>query len=349
MQPADSGTGALTLALRGVTEHRPGPVALPAYSCFDVISAAVGADVTVRLYDLDPSTLGPDHESLRACLREGATALIVAPLYGVPVDLDDIVPLAAEFDATIVLDAAQGAGAEYQSRPLACGGSLGVLSFGRGKGITGGGGGALLANDELGLEIVERVSDHVGPPRRGGRELFLATAQWALARPALYAIPSSLPFLRLGETAYKAPRGVRVLSRAAASMVERAFELADEEASHRRTHASRLLQRLAEVPAAGLIRPPQGASPGYLRLPVILSSESRGAVESARRLGVMPGYPSPLAELPALHGRSPDVGAQYPGALLLSERLVTLPTHGKLKERDLTALDAWISQLDRSR
>ncbi len=34
-------------------------------------------------------------------------------------------------------------------RPAGAHGALGVLSFGRGKGVTGGKGGALLVNDEL--------------------------------------------------------------------------------------------------------------------------------------------------------------------------------------------------------
>lgn len=344
----DSGTGALTLALRGLAEHRPGPVALPAYSCFDVVTAAVGADVPVRLYDLDPSTLGPDPESVHACLRAGATALVLAPLYGVPVDLRAIAPLAAEYEATIVMDAAQGAGAEYDGRPPGCGGSLGVLSFGRGKGITGGAGGALLANDERGQEVLERVGRHVGAPRRGGRELVLAAAQWALARPAWYAIPSSLPFLHLGETVYQDPRSVRQLSATAASVLESAFRQADAEAETRRANATRLLRGLAGVGAVSSIEPPEGGVPGYLRLPVILSRESRRGMGSVRRLGVMPGYPIPLSELPALAGRSPDVDAGLPGARLLSERLVTLPTHGKLVERDLASLETWISQLGRA-
>ena len=54
-----SGTSALQLALAGIaaTVSRR-PVALPAYSCYDVASAANGADVDVWVYDIDARTLG---------------------------------------------------------------------------------------------------------------------------------------------------------------------------------------------------------------------------------------------------------------------------------------------------
>ena len=35
-------------------------VALPAFGCFDLATAAVGADVPVLFYDLEPTTLQPD-------------------------------------------------------------------------------------------------------------------------------------------------------------------------------------------------------------------------------------------------------------------------------------------------
>src|SRR5690242_811634 len=83
-----TGTQALQVAIQHATSER-GPnavVALPGFSCYDVASAAIGARVPVTLYDIDPYTLSPDLSSLRRALENGATIVIVAPLYGVPVD-----------------------------------------------------------------------------------------------------------------------------------------------------------------------------------------------------------------------------------------------------------------------
>ncbi len=202
----DSGTSALRLAIEGaLAETGSDIVALPAYCCFDVATAAVGADAKVALYDVRPETLGPDFESLRAALDAGARAVVVAHLYGIPVDLDRSRDLATEYDAILIEDAAQGAGGSWRDRPLGSWGDVGILSFGRGKGRTGGGGGALLANNEAGASIVEGLRDRPGPGGGGIGSILKLAAQWALGRPALYGIPASLPFLGLGETIYKEP------------------------------------------------------------------------------------------------------------------------------------------------
>jgi len=140
----DSGTGALTLALRAAA---PALVALPAWGCYDLATAADGADVAVWLYDLDPRTLGPADGAIEAALTAGADVVVLAHFHGVPVDLPRARRLADAAGALVVEDAAQGAGISVAGRAAGTHGSLGVLSFGRGKGVTGGRGGALLAGD----------------------------------------------------------------------------------------------------------------------------------------------------------------------------------------------------------
>ncbi|MDQ2669707.1 MAG: DegT/DnrJ/EryC1/StrS family aminotransferase, partial [Gemmatimonadota bacterium] len=140
----DSGTTALGLALLAAKRLRSIPVALPAWSCFDVATAADAADVPVVLYDLDPLTLGPNFVSLERALDRGAKSVVVAHHYGVPVDVARAARLAAQHRALLIEDAAQGVGIRFGDQAAGSVGSLGVLSFGRGKGRTGGGGGALV-------------------------------------------------------------------------------------------------------------------------------------------------------------------------------------------------------------
>src|SRR5947208_9145830 len=73
-----SGTQALTIAIRHARRGTDpaAPVALPAFSCFDVASAAVGAGLRVSFYDIDPDTLGPDLSSLERVFRAGAAIAI---------------------------------------------------------------------------------------------------------------------------------------------------------------------------------------------------------------------------------------------------------------------------------
>ncbi len=140
----DSGTLALVLAIRMVVPPN-GTIALPAYGCPDLLAASVFAGVRLRFYDLDPRTLSPDPDSVRAALARGAEAVVVAHWYGYPADVRAVTALARESGAVVIEDAAQHGEGKLDGAALGTTGPLTVLSFGRGKGTTAGSGGALLA------------------------------------------------------------------------------------------------------------------------------------------------------------------------------------------------------------
>ncbi len=338
----DSGTSALSIAIgAGVSGSRFVRVALPAYGCYDLATAADGAGVKVVLYDLDPVTLSPDWDSFRRALQAGAAIAVVAHLYGIPVDLGLARAAAAETGTLLVEDAAQGSGASFEGRALGGFGSLGVLSFGRGKGVTGGGGGALLANDAEGRAVIARALPSLVISRRGASELLGAVALWLLGRPAIFGLPAALPFLKLGETIYRTPSPPAGISAASAGMLAVTMPQVQAEAEIRRRHAHRLLGQLAGSHRLAQITPPARAEPGYLRLPLLAAAGAYAALcaPAARALGVMPGYPRPLGELPGFGGRVQNPGAGFPGASRLAEGLVTVPVHSKLSERDLAGLE----------
>jgi dTDP-4-amino-4,6-dideoxygalactose transaminase len=340
----DSGTGALTLAIQGCLAERPGTaVALPAYGCYDLATAADGASAPVVLYDLVPETLAPDAASLDRALERGVGAVVLVHLYGVPADPDPVRAAAERAGAWLIEDAAQGAGASLRGRPLGSFGDLMVLSFGRGKGNTAGRGGALLAHDATGASVMSRARAAAAAPLRGLKEYVQLKAQWLLGRPSLYAVPSVLPFLRLGETVYHAPSPARLMSAVAARTLAVTLAFGAREAAVRRAHAARLLERCG--PGLTVVRVPAGAESGYLRLPFLASPAFRAAAESvrARALGIMPGYPRALCEVGGFVERVVNRSDAFPGARLLAERLVTVPVHGRLSERDLDALEAWVS------
>ena len=78
----DSGTSALALAMAAVG----GPVALPAFCCFDIATASDGAGVQPILYDVDPRTLAPDAGSLARAGRGSAVGRRRASLRRAGVD-----------------------------------------------------------------------------------------------------------------------------------------------------------------------------------------------------------------------------------------------------------------------
>jgi perosamine synthetase len=335
----DSGTSALALAIGACLAGRPGAgVALPAYGCYDLATATDGAGAPVVLYDVDPNTLAPDLDSLRRASAQGVGAVVLAHLYGIPADPEPVRAAMADSGALLIEDAAQGAGATLRGRPLGAFGDVAVLSFGRGKGVTAGRGGALLALSGAGADCVDSARDRVLPPGGGLKELVQLKVQWLFGRPSLYGIPASLPFLQLGETIYHPPSPARGLSAVAARTLAVTWPLSQAEAETRRARAARLLERAGAGLAPVVVG--AGAVAGYLRLPFVASPAARAAAGTlaSRALGVMPGYPQALCDLDGFASRARDGGERFLGARGLARQLITLPTHGRTAERDLARL-----------
>lgn len=330
-----SGTAALQLALQGATDaatsdRRERAVALPAYGCYDLLTAVVGAGRPVHFYDVDPQTLSPVPESL-AGAAERARTVVVANLYGSPLDWPTIRRVAKAAGSVVVEDAAQGIGARSSEGDGGTLGDLTVLSFGRGKGWTGGGGGALL----------DRRADAEAPgslpPAEGSRTAHLVSslAVWTLARPSLYGLPARAPGLDLGETRYRPPGPVTAIHPAQAALALASGERALAVVPERKRTASELAERWR---SCGGRRPDAEAfgQSAFLRLPIFLTSPPSPGADRERRLrkgGIYRAYPHPLPEIAARFGvleRDPAGGT--PGASYLARHLATVPTHGRIDQ-----------------
>jgi dTDP-4-amino-4,6-dideoxygalactose transaminase len=327
----------LVLALR-LAVGQGGTVALPGFGCVDLASAVRFAGVKVRLYDIDPATMSPDLDSLEDALGRGVQAVVVAHYYGYPADIPGVRALARAYGVPLIEDAAQAAGGTLRGLRLGALGDICILSFGRGKGLFGGRGGALLG---FAPEFTPGVASHSPSlPRRGAGDLAVATAQWLLGRPGIYALPASIPWLHLGEMIYHPAHEPAALSPVAATLVHASLAAeASDRATRRRNAAA--LHAVTEGGGGQIaaIRPIPGAEPGFLRFAVL---DRSGARDAAPRLGVMRGYPRTLHEQPELREYLAAGEPPTPGAAELRATLFTLPVHLKVTDRDLADLRDWI-------
>jgi dTDP-4-amino-4,6-dideoxygalactose transaminase len=333
----DSGTSALVLALRLSVGER-GTVAFPAYGCVDLAAAARFAGIRVRLYDVDPHTLNADLASLECTLRRGVHAVLIAHLFGYPADVPAITSLCAAYGVTVIEDAAQSAGADLCGRLLGSFGPLTVLSFGRGKGVTCGSGGALLSNEPCWTERLDCAAQQLAPADAGWSQIGTTAIQWLIGRPSVYGIPANIRALRLGEMIYRPAHEPRALSAAAASLLTAAFRSAEEELRLRRATAHELVLAGERCANLRIVRPIAGAHPGFLRLPVLDFAVRR----PAPRLGILRGYPRSLPEQPELAASLCAGEPAMPGALELRRRLFTLPTHSLVTRSDREKMIAWL-------
>lgn len=335
----DSGTSALILTLRKVLPPG-GAVALPGYGCIDFTTAALGAGMRVRLYDLDPATLSPDLESVRKVFARGVDAIVVSHLYGYPADIASVQRVAAEHEIPVIEDAAQGAGGTLGGGLLGTFGDLSVLSFGRGKGMTSGSGGAVLARTPEAARWTRSLDAQLGSSSSGGIAVLTLAAQSLLAHPSLYRVPASIPALRLGEMVFRPPTEPRPMSAAAAAILSSALKFDEREVQHRRARAKTLLERVAVSDSVTAVRPVEGGESGFLRLALLDKSGRRTPQAS---IGALRGYPMTLEQHPQLQPlllRGERAGR---GSEILRDNLFTLPTHSHVHHSDLTRIQEWLA------
>jgi perosamine synthetase len=341
----DSGTSALVAALR-VLLPAGGTIAYPAYACIDITAAAVRAGARVRLYDIDPMTLSPDLDSVQKTIKRGVDAILVAHLYGYPADVRAVKGLADARGVAVIEDAAQAAGGTLGGTRLGALADVSILSFGRGKGVTAGSGGALLTRTAALAESTRRVASQLGTPSRGVRDVAALLAQWVFARAELYRLPASIPGLRLGEMVFHPANEPRAISVAAAAMLPMALDAEQNEVSHRRACAREILGILPEAGGRLVpIRAIAGGESGFLRLAFL---DNTGDAAPHESVGVMRGYPLTLDQHEQLQPLLLSGERAGSGAHRLRDRLFTAPTHSRVGSADIRRFRRWLARTDSS-
>lgn len=123
-----------------------GRVVLPAYTCLRVVTAVRAAGWTPVFVDVDPGTLAMDTGAVARELALGGKPQVVLAthLHGIPVDLAEIRALAGGAGARLVEDCAMAQGAQGSDGPVGSTGDAAIFSFGLGKCLSFGTGGALV-------------------------------------------------------------------------------------------------------------------------------------------------------------------------------------------------------------
>jgi len=144
-----------------------GEVVYPEYMCPSPVYAALYADATPRFCDVKADyTMDP--VSLKTVVSEDTEAIVTVHMFGHPAQMDEIETIAAEHDVVVVEDACQSIGSLPNGDPLGSRGDVSVVSFGNGKPIDAGSGGAVLTDDQQ-LATAVRELEHEVPVRDAKR------------------------------------------------------------------------------------------------------------------------------------------------------------------------------------
>lgn len=158
-----NGTAALHIALKLAGVATGDEVLVPALTFVATANAVAYCGAIPHFVDSEATTLGVDAAKLRdyllshteqranQCVNRASGRVIRAMVpmhaFGHPVNLDELLAIARDFNLALVEDAAESLGSYYHGRHTGTFGLMGTLSFNGNKTITTGGGGAILTND----------------------------------------------------------------------------------------------------------------------------------------------------------------------------------------------------------
>ena len=347
----NSGRSALSVVIMGLKELHPerDEVVIPAYTSYSVPAAVVRAGLRVRLCEVETETLGLSPKELERVVTSRTLCVVPSHLYGVPCQIHMIWKIACDHGIPVVEDAAQAMGVRYGGWPVGTSGTAAVFSLSRGKILPAAGGG-LIGTSSDGLaerctRIVER-SRSENPQRTcvGWHSAVETVLMAVFIRPSLYWLPASLPFLKLGASVYDPDFQIGPMSLFQKALASRLLQTLEKLREIRQAHATRLDRLIAELRDINdlvCIRPKEEEEGGYLRLPVLIGDPAmRNRILTTLQkqgLGATGGYPLALSMVPDLRPHLACADDRFPVAERISQQLVTLPTHGWVRERDIEA------------
>ena len=325
-----SGRAGLSMLFRALLKLHPGHtvVLIPAFTSFSVPSAVVNAGLKVSLYDINPATLSPVCASLSSAINDKTLCIVICHLFGYPADLDEVLKVAQERQIPVIDDAAQAMGARYKGRQVGTFGTAGLFSLSRGKNITAVDGGVVVTNDDvLAKELVSVKVEPVGFKNHLAL-MIKAVVLSFLLHPRCYWLPRSIPSLNIGASLFDPNFVLERFTAFQAGIAKRMLRRLDGINAERKRIADRVTNLISGINTVKLPQTVVGGEPVFLRYPIMVSR----AIEKPE-LGVVRSYPAPVHLIQGI-GPFLSTNQDFPGAMLLAERLLTLPTHCYVTDDD---------------
>ena len=233
-------------------------VVIPANVCYIVGWAVLASGNRPFLADVDPSTGNLSAETLQHVHLDRVGALIACHMYGRPAPMPEIAAWAREHNAYLIEDAALALGAQVDGRPAGAWGDVSLFSFGSGKIVDLGNGGALLTDDaalsaEIGHELdrLPEWSPRLEVLEDQWLQLYWALHQFETANPKLPALYPAL-YKAFGEIVR-----YRLSNFPFGDLVD-ALESLRQNLAHRRAIAAIYRDSLADMPGLRTLAEPPG-------------------------------------------------------------------------------------------
>lgn len=330
-----NGTLALELGLRAFGIGPGDEVIVPARTFIATASAVVAVGAVPVVADIDTLTGALTAESVRVALTPRTRAVIPVHLGGWPVEMPQLLDLAAERGLVVLEDCAQAHGAVRDGVPVGAGQRLtgrsrachaAAFSFCQDKIVSSGEGGLLVIDDDEAFERAWSYKDH-------GKALAVLAAP---PQPPGCGSCFGWHVERFGSN-WRMPETAAVL-------VERGLERLPEYVAGRRRNAARLAAGLAGVAGLAFPEPEVGVLPSYYRFYAFLQLDelaqgwTRDRVAAAIAAEGVPCSYGTCAEIyreTAFRYAGLAPARRLPGAAEAHERSLAFLVHPTLEEGDM--------------
>ena len=158
------GRSSLYLALNCLGLNKGDEVLVPAYTCAIVFNTILHSGLKPVFVDVNPLTFNLDANLIINSITPKTRVILPVHLFGRPCEMDVIQEIAHNNDLYIVEDVAQAIGAKYKKRNVGSWGDLAIYSFGPGKSITSGEGGAIAINNDELIDKLEQIVYDIAIP-----------------------------------------------------------------------------------------------------------------------------------------------------------------------------------------
>jgi dTDP-4-amino-4,6-dideoxygalactose transaminase len=350
-----SGTEALSVAVslaitRSSLKSSTPEVLLPAYGCPDLVAAVVARGAKPVLVDLMPDCPFMDTEKLSRALSDATVAVVAAGFLGVPEQLSLLATICREHDVWLIEDSAQCFPPDCAREPTA---DCAVLSFGRGKPINLMGGGALVVRTDRSSSAADALSSLP-------EEQLIIDWKWRARRHVFnfllgrfgYGLLRRVPFLGLGTTVYKPLLNLHRIQ-LPAGLLEAGIRGAEERPVIVASYVRELEFLWQRGWTTFMINDVSGdTSAGqHVTLRYALLAPGRGtrdkAIEALNNVGIGANafYGGALPDLDGVSDVLVGSGGDYPVAESFADRLLTLPSHEDVTDRDISLIAATLDKI----
>ncbi len=139
-----SGTAGLHLTLLVENIGSGDEVIVPSFTFVAVANVVIQVGASPVFVDVDPITLNLDPIKVEAAITPRTRAILVVHTFGVPVQMTQLVAISQRHGLSLIEDACEAIGADYEGQRVGTFGDAAVFGFYPNKQITTGEGGAVL-------------------------------------------------------------------------------------------------------------------------------------------------------------------------------------------------------------